>query len=306
MKRSDTQALFFALAILCICVHFVHQCQCFTKPIQMGETAPLQPSKYFVADSVHVFYYKDPQTRLHYESTPWTTEERDALIKIVDERDVPIDWSEVASQMGSKKPMDCFIQYDNVDNPANNKGQWSFDEDKKIAELVTKFDEHEWCNIAEELSTNRTPYECLRHYQQHMNTKLINSNEWTAEEDEMLKSAVEQYGLGQWQAVSSCIPGRSSIQCMSRWKKASCHDNLVNGKWLPEEEKLLFLAALSYGAPRMSDSKKSEVELQSLFSKAGIAFDGTESLPMQNGEQVATTNAIFTRWLDIAALVPGK
>lgn len=288
----------------------------------MAEEGPVRLSAYFVSGG-EVASYLHPLTFPQYESTPWSAEERSTLLKTVQDQAAPaeqIDWVHISSHLDRRSPMDCYMQFENVDKRTIKLDPWSPEEEQKLADLALKYDEHDWCSIAEELKTQRTPFECLRHYQQHVNTKLINNKEWTAEEDELLKSAVEQYGKGQWQAVASCIPGRTKTQCMGRWKKATtCHDNMVVGKWLPEEEKLLFIAALAYGAPRMSDTKKSESELRELFANAGVITENVGSIGGMNLVSAARSaavntigivggraNAPFQHWQDMATHVPGK
>jgi hypothetical protein len=192
------------------------------------------------------------------------------------------------------------MQYRNVLDPAINFGDWSPTEDENLLRLVQKYDEHQWCEIAEELGTNRTPFECLRHYQRCLNSKLMNTKDWTEDEDRLLKDAVEEYGKGSWQQIASCIPGRTSVQCLNRWKKSTiCNDTVVSGKWNEAEERLLFLSALLHNAPRLADSKKSEVELQQLLN--GEA----PSSSLSAGAAVKPP-AVFNKWKDIAAEVPGK
>ena len=40
---------------------------------------------------------------------------------------------------------------------------------------------------------------------------------WTAEEDMLLSKAVAELGLHKWTLVSSHIPGRTAVQCSTRW-----------------------------------------------------------------------------------------
>jgi hypothetical protein len=197
--------------------------------------------------------------------------------------------------------MECYMQYKNVLDSALNFGDWSPAEDEDLLRLVQKYDEHQWCEIAEELGTNRTPFECLRHYQRNLNTKLMNTSDWTVDEDRLLRDAVEEYGKGSWQQIASCIPGRTSVQCLNRWKKSTiCNDSVVSGKWNEAEERLLFLAALLYKAPRLADSKRTEAELRQLLSSEAGASTASSS------GAAGKPPALFTKWKDIAAKVPGK
>lgn len=45
---------------------------------------------------------------------------------------------------------------------------------------------------------------------------------WTEEQDEALRLAVETYGAKNWRAISEMVPGnRTHIQCLQRWSKVS-------------------------------------------------------------------------------------
>jgi len=163
------------------------------------------------------------------------------------------------------------MQYTNVLDPEINNCEWTAEEGSRLLLLADKYSEHHWVNIAEELGTRRTPMSCLKRYQRTHNSKLLNNDEWSSEEDLLLKAAVESCGKGKWLEVSLQIPGRSSVQCMNRWAKSPlCQDNVVSGKWVEEEERLLFLAAIAYNAPSMKQTKKSENQLWNLYVQAGL------------------------------------
>jgi hypothetical protein len=64
---------------------------------------------------------------------------------------------------------------------------------------------------------------------------------WTAIEDSQLKDAVQTHGDKDWSAISALVPGRTKVQCLSRW-----HTNLNPsiartppgrlGKWTEDED----------------------------------------------------------------------
>ncbi|RCI03637.1 Myb-like DNA-binding domain protein, partial [Rhizopus stolonifer] len=61
---------------------------------------------------------------------------------------------------------------------------------------------------------------------------------WSKEEDLLLSKAVARYGAHKWTLVSSYIPGRTAIQCSTRWFGA-LNSNVHKGKWSKKEDKLL-------------------------------------------------------------------
>ncbi len=40
---------------------------------------------------------------------------------------------------------------------------------------------------------------------------------WTAEEDELLRVAVESNDGKNWKIIAECVPGRNHVQCLQRY-----------------------------------------------------------------------------------------
>lgn len=58
---------------------------------------------------------------------------------------------------------------------------------------------------------------------------------WTEEEDDLLRSAINEYGEKQWKFISERVNGRSPIQCLHRWSKI-LKPGLVKGPWSTHED----------------------------------------------------------------------
>jgi hypothetical protein len=63
--------------------------------------------------------------------------------------------------------------------------------------------------------------------------KSTSRGNWTAEEDDLLRAAVHQYGGRNWKKISDQIPERTDVQCLHRWQKV-LRPGLVKGPWTPE------------------------------------------------------------------------
>lgn len=63
-------------------------------------------------------------------------------------------------------------------------------------------------------------------------------NRWDRAEDELLKSAVLQYGARNWKSIAHMVPGRTHAQCLQRWAKA-LQPGLRKGHWTQAEDELL-------------------------------------------------------------------
>lgn len=58
-------------------------------------------------------------------------------------------------------------------------------------------------------------------------------NKWTAEEDEVLREAVDKYGGKNWKKISDLLVERTDVQCLHRWQKV-LRPGLIKGPWTAE------------------------------------------------------------------------
>lgn len=61
---------------------------------------------------------------------------------------------------------------------------------------------------------------------------------WQAEEDELLRNAIQVLGDKKWRLIAERVPGRTSVQCLHRWTKI-LKPGLIKGPWSPEEDLML-------------------------------------------------------------------
>lgn len=69
---------------------------------------------------------------------------------------------------------------------------------------------------------------------------------FTIQEDELLKSLVQQEGPHKWSKIASKMPGRTAKQCRDRFQNY-LNPSLTNGQWSIEEDQLLFQKINEYG-----------------------------------------------------------
>lgn len=221
----------------------------------------------------------------------WTKKDNDALLSVVGSISAnKIDWQTVSNLLRENfkfnaSPMECLMQYRNSVSPTIKKCDWSKEEVDKLTELAAYYNEHEWCAIAEELGTNRTPMQCLQYYQRNLNHRLIRSNNiWTEEEEKQLKQSIEVYGSSDWSNVASDLPGRTPTQCFNRYRRSSlCQGDVITGHWLEEEEKLLYFACVAMHAPQSSSFKKSPEQLSLLLNDNIVS--GSNNSSSDNGRK---------------------
>ncbi|XP_076884384.1 uncharacterized protein LOC143533506 [Bidens hawaiensis] len=158
-----------------------------------------------------------------------------------------VRWNELASMYftGRSGP-ECESRWRNCEDPSINHGPWTVNEDKKLLHIVSKRGISNWIEIAMELNTNRTPFQCLSRFQRSLNASIIKA-EWTSSEDNELRRAVAEHGESNWQNVASTLDGRTGTQCSNRWKKTLNPLRKKVGKWAPDEDKRLKIAVRLFG-----------------------------------------------------------
>jgi hypothetical protein len=70
---------------------------------------------------------------------------------------------------------------------------------------------------------------------------------WKAEEDAKLTKAVKKHG-NHWVEVAAMVPGRTRVQCHTRWTQTLDPANGKKGNWTPEEDAKLTEAVKKHGS----------------------------------------------------------
>jgi hypothetical protein len=139
---------------------------------------------------------------------------------------------------------------------------WTSEEDAKLTNSVTNTSKMKW---GKEYRTNwaavavlvpsRTTIQCRNRWNNALDPSIDRANErkgkWTAGEDSELKDAVQTHGGKNWETIAALVPGRTTIQCRSRWH-AILDTNIDPttaraGKWTADEDKKLKDAVLTHG-----------------------------------------------------------
>lgn len=77
---------------------------------------------------------------------------------------------------------------------------------------------------------------------------------WTSVEDLLLKDAISKHGDGKWSLVSQLVPGRTPMQCSTRWQGA-LNTTIHKGRWDLEEDAILIKAVADWQAWHLSDAQ---------------------------------------------------
>ncbi|NXI59822.1 SNPC4 protein, partial [Chloroceryle aenea] len=159
------------------------------------------------------------------------------------------DWEKISNIHfdGQRSSDELKKFWQNCEHPSINKKEWTEEEIERLKKIAANHGYLDWQAIAQELGTNRTPFQCLQKYQVY--NKDLKRKEWTKNEDQMLLELVQEMRVGShipYKKIAYYMEGRDSAQLIYRWTK-SVDPSLKKGAWTPEEDAMLLAAVKKYG-----------------------------------------------------------
>ncbi|CAK9166111.1 unnamed protein product [Ilex paraguariensis] len=82
-------------------------------------------------------------------------------------------------------------------------------------------------------------------------TRRSTKGQWTPEEDEILRKAVQHFKGKNWKKIAECFKDRTDVQCLHRWQKV-LNPELVKGPWSKEEDEIMVELVNKYGPKKWS------------------------------------------------------
>jgi hypothetical protein len=196
----------------------------------------------------------------------WTAVE-DSKLKVAIQRHGDKDWVAISLLVPGRTRKQCSYRWHCAMNPsialmAGRKGfKWTVDEDRQLNEAVRKHGDKDqtngdkdWVAISA-MVPGRTRKQCNRRWHTTFNPSIAltggSKGKWAEDEDSKLKYAVQTHGDNDWVAISEMVPGRTGIQCKSRWHYVLDPNlgraNGRTGKWTAVEDSKLKDAVQTHG-----------------------------------------------------------
>lgn len=117
--------------------------------------------------------------------------------------------------------------------------QWTVAEDVVLKAATDQYKDN-WEVISDKsFGGARTGTQCFHRWQTVLNQRL-KKGQWTLAEDEVIKNAINRYGLGniKWSEISKHLVGKLGKQCRERWVN-HLDPTLKKTPWTDEEDLIL-------------------------------------------------------------------
>jgi hypothetical protein len=168
------------------------------------------------------------------------------------------NWGAIAALVPGRTPKQCHSKWNGILHPTIDRangitGKWSEDEDIKLKDSVRRHGGKNWGAISA-LVAGRTKQQCCHRWHNFLDPSIGRecgrSSNWTEDEDAKLKDSVQMHGGKNWEAIAALVPGRTLVQCSSRWRKAVDSIDRANrrtGKWTEDEDAKLKDSVRTHG-----------------------------------------------------------
>jgi hypothetical protein len=154
------------------------------------------------------------------------TEDEDIKLKSLVHTHGGNNWDDISTLVSGRTKRQCRDRWHDSLDPSvglatARVGKWIEDEDIKLKNSVHTHGGNNWYEIAM-LVPGRTKGQCqdrwrnsLRHSSGGATRRM---GRWTEDEDIKLKNSVHTHGGKNWDEIATLVPGRSKVQCRSRWQ----------------------------------------------------------------------------------------
>ncbi|KAH8890316.1 hypothetical protein GQ53DRAFT_807096 [Thozetella sp. PMI_491] len=204
----------------------------------------------------------------------WTEGEDRELRRLVAcfEKETTVNWVEVARRLPGRNNKDCRKRWTKISEQWR-KGSWDEEENARLRQAVAQHGTR-WIAVAEMVQT-RSPDQCQKRWQNALNPELSTA-EWTAADDEQLKSAVETYGRN-WASISKhFFQNRSPLSLSNRYTSiaAQLESQSDKGQVYPNAS---VTTPTSVGSDNTSFAYDSDIPTSDVGYGSSFAYDHSPS-----------------------------
>ena len=165
---------------------------------------------------------------------PWSAQESAKLNSLVLTHGEIGQWETIANELGTNRTISqCFSRYMADKHARGQHRKWTPELDALLEKGVRMFGDQNWQHVAS-MFGNKSGQQCLQRWRKATSPAIIKQR-WTPEEDDMLKRAMQLYGIGNWRRIQRLVPGRTDMQCRERY--VNKHDESVRRDRITAEEK---------------------------------------------------------------------
>ncbi|VDM40535.1 unnamed protein product [Toxocara canis] len=165
-----------------------------------------------------------------------------------------VDWLAMANVTfrNGRTARQLRLKWLNEQCPQWSKEEWSYEEIKRLylyAINPSRISSLSWDIIAEELDTDRTPFQYFTKLRE-IKEEIANYRPWTKEEDAWLATVVNAsqcVGTVRWRPVASFMDDRSLNDCFLRYKR-NLDSRHTRGNWTEHEKLVLNYAVSEFGS----------------------------------------------------------
>jgi hypothetical protein len=281
------------------------------------------------------FHVLDPSINRTNGRTGSWTEKEDLKLKTSVEMHGGKDWAAIAVLVPERTNKQCWQRWYDVLDPSIDRsasgrtGKWTEDEDLKLQGAVQVHGTKSWMVVAE-LVPDRTKKQCWQRWRALDPSIALTpgrTGTWTENEDIKLQHSVQMHEGKDWVAIATLVPGRTKMQCYSRWSTVlAASINKTNGpsgktgKWTEDEDFKLTTsvqmhggkdwAAIAVMVPGRTKNQCYRRWEKSLNRSIDRHAAGRTFYRWTEDEDLILKNAVVTHggknWALISALVPGR
>lgn len=164
--------------------------------------------------------------------------------------DSNIDWCAISARLATTHhdPQDCRLMWSNNLHWSINNGLWTKEEDECLLNAVQKFGKNDWDSVANELNSNRIPWQCCARYNQELNS-LCGTTPINEDDTDKIVEVINLCRIGNfvpWNQVMYFIQYHSLLQVKYQWHKL-LSEKRSNQSWSHEEDVLLLRTIDKFG-----------------------------------------------------------